>query len=71
MVPGAEASGFVAPRRALEKSIMLEIWLRGEFGRSDLMGPPGGKGGGKHTPACLHRVTTFPDHGTDGSAEHI
>lgn len=30
IVPGAEASGLVAPRRALKELIMLESWVFGE-----------------------------------------
>ena len=44
MVPGADASGLVAPRRALKESIMLEIGFLNEVCMSDLVGGPGEEG---------------------------
>lgn len=62
--------------RSAEKSFeginVLEIWVWGEVGMSNLGVGPGEEGKrGSNTPACLHGVTTFPDHGEDRSAEHI
>ena len=55
IVPGAEASGFVAPKRAASESVML-VFRVVSNGR---------------TATSLDSLTPLPYHGTDGTAQHI
>jgi hypothetical protein len=61
MVPGAEARGLVAPRRA----VCIVSRIRGWGAKWRRMEEE------EHTTASLHGITTFPDHGADWSAAHV
>ena len=55
IVPGAEANGFVAPKRAASESVML-VFRAVSNGR---------------TATSLYGLTPLPYHSTDGTAQHI
>jgi len=55
MVPGAEARGLVAPRRAGEKVVRGMRLVKA----------------GKLTSAGLDSITTFPNHSADWSGTHV
>lgn len=58
MVPGADANGLVAPRRAEEKE--LDGVIAGVSKRKGLL-----------TTASLDGITSFPDHGADWARVHV
>ena len=60
MVPGDEFNGFVAPRRAICLSVTVSF--NGEEPR---------RAGAEHTTSGLDGITSLPDHGADGTAQHV
>ena len=55
IVPGAEANGFVVPKRAAKESVML-VFRIVSYAR---------------TATSLDGLTPLPYHSTDGTAQHI
>lgn len=58
MVPGADARGLVAPRRAVRGNAVSDMQLR-----LTLIV--------ERTTTSFNCITTFPDHGADGTAQHV
>ncbi len=59
MVPGADARGLVAPRRAIEVNMCLPKVNATKHA------------GAEHTTPGFDGITAFPDHGADGAAQHV
>ena len=55
IVPGAEANGFVVPKRAASESVMLVFSIMSN----------------ERTATSLDGLTSLPYHSTDGAAQHI